>query len=93
MGIQLTNHKHLPFRSDGSTIYFTTWHPMDEEMDMYEHVVVTSDQPWDPHNIAIPGGDSNAATADNNDAMFIQQMKTNERHHERYESNCVAITD
>ena len=58
MGIQITDNKLLPFRSDGATIYFTTWSPTDEEMDTYEHVVITSDIPWDPHSLVMPGGDN-----------------------------------
>ena len=91
MGIQLNDHKRLPFRSDGSTIYFTTWFPTDDEIEMYEHIVITSDQPWDPNNLVMPGGDNdNSATGDY--ACAIQQMMSNERHHKRYESDCVALT-
>ena len=91
MGIQLTDHKRLPFRSDGSTIYFTTWFPTDDEMDMYEHVVITSDEPWDPHNLVMPGGDNDNKATDSY-ARVIQQIMLTERHHERYESDCVALT-
>jgi len=92
MGIQLTDNKRLPFRSDGSTIYFTTWSPTDEEMNTYEHIVVTSDLPWDPHSLVMPGGDNEDDTASNNYARFMHEMKSNERHHHRYESDCVAIS-
>ena len=92
MGIQLSHNKLLPFRSDGSTIYFKTWSPTDEEMDTYEHVVVTSDVPWDPHTLIMPGGDNEDAMATDNYARIIHEMKSNERHHTRYESDCVAIT-
>ena len=44
MGIK----KVLPFLSQGSTIFFTSRYPTDYETDTYPHVVVTSDQPWDP---------------------------------------------
>ena len=81
MGIQLNDHKRLPFRSDGSTIYFTTWFPMDDEMEMYEHVVITSDQPWDPHNLVMPGGDNDDRVMGDY-ACAIQQIMSNERHHE-----------
>ena len=64
-------------------------------MEMYEHVVITSDQPWDPQGLIMPGGDN--ANTNMNDERFIQSMRSNitnqaDRHHERYESDCVAIT-
>jgi hypothetical protein len=92
MGIQLTDNKRLPFWSDGSTIYFTTWSPTDKEMNTYEHVVVTSDLPWDPHSLVMPGGDNADDTATDNYARVMHKMKSNERHHDRYESDCVAIS-
>ena len=92
MGIQLTNNKRLPFCSDGSMIYFTTWSPTDEEMDMYEHIVITSDQPWDPHSLVMPGGDNESELATDNYARIMHEIKTNELHHYRYESDCVAIS-
>ena len=92
MGIQITDNKLLPFRSDGATIYFTTWSPTDEEMDTYEHVVITSDIPWDPHSLVMPGGDNKNDTVMDNYARIVQEMLTNERHHHRYESDSMAIT-
>ena len=60
-------------------------------MEMYEHVVITSDQPWDPHNLVMPGGDNDDRVMGDY-ACAIQQIMSNERHHERYESDCVALT-
>ena len=91
MGILITDHKRLPFRSDGSTIYFSTWYPTDEELDTYEHVILTSDVPWDPQGLIMPNGDH--ATNNTDGTRFIQQMirdGTN-RDHERYESDCTAM--
>ena len=60
-------------------------------MDTYEHVVVTSDLPWDPHSLVMPGGDDEDNTAPENHARFLQELQSTERHHDRYESDCVAI--
>jgi hypothetical protein len=57
MGIMITDHKKLPFRSDGSTIYFTTWFPSEEELDTFQHVILMSDLPWDPQALIMPYGD------------------------------------
>jgi len=92
MGIQLTDHKRLPFRSDGSMIYFTTWSPTDKEMDTYEHIVVTSYLPWDPHSLVMPGGDNDNNMATNDYAQIMQEMTSHKRHHNRYESDCITIS-
>jgi hypothetical protein len=95
MGIMITDHKKLPFRSDGSTIYFTTWFPSEEELDTFQHVVLTSDLPWDPHALIMPYGD-HAEQGSNND-RFIQRMTSDialnsNRDHERYESDIIAYS-
>ena len=94
MGVMLNDYKKLPFRSDGSTIYFNTWYPTDKEMDAYEHIIVTSDQPWDPQGLVMPGGDN--LKPDMNDERFVQHMHSNiaqcaNQHHRMYESDCVAF--
>lgn len=49
MGIKIPeSNELLPFLSQGSTIFFTSRYPTDMEMDSYPHIVVTSDQQWDP---------------------------------------------
>jgi hypothetical protein len=41
------------------------WYPTDEEMNMYEHVTVMSDQPWEPQGLVMPGGDNSNADMNN----------------------------
>jgi hypothetical protein len=50
-------------------------------MNTYEHVVVTSDLPWDPHSLVMPGGDNADDTATDNYARVMHEMKSSERHH------------
>ena len=64
-------------------------------MNTNEHVIVTSDQPWDPQGLLMPGGDNSQTNM--NDERFIQQMRSHikqnsNRHHNTYESDCVALT-
>ena len=84
MGILLSDTFKLPFKSHGSTVYFQSWYPSDDELNEYTHVVVTSDTPWDPHNLVMPGGDLD--DTDMNDERFIQQVtryiaRGHNRHH------------
>ena len=67
MGIKIPNSNEiLPFLSQGSTVFFTTRYPTDFEMESYPHIVVTSDQQWDPRTLIMPGGldESGRSTAD-----------------------------
>ena len=64
---------------------------MDYEWNTYKHMVVTSDQTWDPHGLVMPGGETDDTVMEDN-ACVIQQMKSNQQHHEQYKSNCIAIT-
>ncbi len=56
MGIELEHDEHIPFYSQGSTIFFTSRYPSDEELECYPHVVLTCDKPWDPNGLVMPGG-------------------------------------
>jgi hypothetical protein len=56
MGIVLDEHNCIPFLSTGTTIYFRTHYPSNYEMETLPHIVLTSDMPWEPSEIAMPGG-------------------------------------
>ncbi len=56
MGIEVTGNDLIPFLSKGSMVFFTTRYPSDDDLNMYPHIVVTSDTPWDPHGLVMPGG-------------------------------------
>ena len=96
MGIKIPDgNEVIPFLSQGLTIFFTSRYPTDFEMEHYPHVVVTSDQTWDPQALVMPGGldDSGRSTAD----RTVQQVKSNisryaNRHHEMYETDRVALS-
>ena len=90
MGIMLSDTFQLPFRSHGLTIYFRSWYPTDEELNTYGHVILTSDQAWDPHGLVMPGGDLEDSTFD--DERFVQQLNSAiasgcNGHHKRYNTD------
>jgi hypothetical protein len=95
MGIEIDDNDRLPFYSQGSTVFFNTRYPDDDEMDLYPHVVLTSDIPWDPQGLIMPNGldDSGLPTGDrailqvNSDAILGIN-----RHHNMYETDRVSIT-
>ena len=95
MGIMLSDTYRLPFHSHGSTIYFNSWYPTDEELNTYGHVVLTSDQVWDPHGLVMPGGDLEDSTFD--DERFVQQVNSAivsgcNRHHEQYDTDIALFS-
>ena len=44
-------------RSEGTTIYMDTWTPTTKDLDRYPHVVLTSNLPWNPHEVRFPSTD------------------------------------
>ena len=95
MGIEIDDNDRLPFLSQGSTVFFNSRYPDDNEMEMYPHVVLTSDKQWDPQGLIMPGGldDSGLPTDD----RMIQQVRNDarrsiNRHHLMYETDSLAIT-
>ena len=56
MGIELEQDDCIPFYSQGSTIFFTSRYPSDDELETYPHVVLTCDKPRDPHGLVMPEG-------------------------------------
>jgi hypothetical protein len=94
MGIVLPDNNYkIPFLSQGSTVFFTSRYPTDDEMHTYPHVVVTCDQQWDPQKLVMPGGldELGQTTTD----RTIQQIRSNishgaNCHHHMYETDCVT---
>ena len=41
-------------RSSGTTIYMDTWTPTDEDLNSLPHIVLTSDQHWNPQSVEFP---------------------------------------
>ena len=56
MGIGVDDNDLIPFHSKGSMVFFNTRYPDDDELTISPHIVVTSDIPWDPHGLIMPGG-------------------------------------
>ena len=42
-------------KSAGTNVFLDTWTPTELDLQQYPHVVLTSDQPWDPHSLQLPG--------------------------------------
>jgi hypothetical protein len=94
MGIEVDNNDLIPFHSKGSMVFFNTRYPDDGKLDMYAHIVVTSDIPWDPHGLVMPGGLDDADDPVND--RMIQRVILNatngvNRHHQMYESDCISL--
>ena len=95
MGIDIDDTDRIPFSSQGSMIFFRTRYPDDNELDMYPHIVLTNDKPWDPQGLLMPGGldESGLPTGD----RVIRQVQSDvirgvNRHHNKYETDRVSIT-
>ncbi len=89
MGIVIGDTERIPFQSIGTTVYFNSRYPDDYEMETYPHVVLTSETPWDPSNIAMPGGTIAH--------RFVQKVKSlqfhgTNRHHHMFETDCVLYS-
>ena len=95
MGIKINDDERLPFLSQGSTIFFNSRYPDDDELEAYPHVILMSDTPWDPHRLIMPGGldESGMPTTDRiiNEIQSDIQRGTN-RHHNIYETDCVCLS-
>jgi hypothetical protein len=91
MGIAIPNNEILPFQLQGSTVFFMTWFPTDTEMVEYPHVVVTSNTPWDPQSLIMPGGieDTVLTTMDcMAKRVTYQQFHGQWRDHQLSETDC-----
>jgi hypothetical protein len=44
------------FKTEGTTVYFNTSCPTDEDLETYEHVVLTSSDQWDPREVDLGRG-------------------------------------
>ena len=95
MGIRVDEVGLIPFLSKGSMVFFNTRHPSDDELNIYPHIVVTSDMPWDPHGLVMPGGLDDADDPVND--RMIKRITSNatkgvDRHHRIYESDCMSLS-
>ena len=94
MGIAISDSSRIPFESDGTTIFFCSSYPSDDDMDSFPYVVVTSDTTWDPCSIVMPGGRTgNVGPLD----RTVQQIQSyafhgTNCHHHLYETDCVALS-
>ena len=40
--------------SEGTNIFLNTWYPTQEDLALLPHIEITSQQPWELHNITFP---------------------------------------
>ena len=85
---------HVPFLSEGSTIFFESHYPTDFELENCPHIELTSDREWDPHNVPMPGSNKSADVDEVKTQRFVQQVDNNRanatnRDWLRYESDFV----
>ena len=52
-GIEMEDDRFLDFDMHGTTVFFETHVPTDQEWDTCWHIVMTSDVPWDPISVTI----------------------------------------
>jgi hypothetical protein len=95
MGIEIDDNDLIPFSLQGSTVFFNTRYPNDNELDTYPHVVITCDKPWDPHGLIMPGGMDDTGHPKND--RMIQRVTSDashgvNRHHHMYETDCVSMS-
>lgn len=89
----VTDDVVIPFRSVGSTIYFLSSFPTDDDLEMYPHIILSSDQTWDPHALVMPGGDNEPSTY--NDDRSINQICPRvlaRRDHTKHESDLLSYS-
>ena len=65
---------HIPFASEGSTIFFDSHYPSDFELEHCPHIELTSDSEWDPHRIPMPGSTKSADVEEVKTQRFVQQV-------------------
>jgi hypothetical protein len=95
MGIEIDDNNLIPFSLQGSTVFFKTRYPDDNELNTYPHVVITCDKPWDPHGLIMPGGMDDTGHPKND--RMIHRVTSDashgvNRHHHMYETNCVSMS-
>jgi hypothetical protein len=95
MGIAIPNNEILPFQLQGSTVFFMTRFPTDTEMEEYPHDVITSNTPWDPQSLIMPGGieDTLLTTMDcMAKGVSYQQFHGQRRDHQLYKTDCASYS-
>jgi hypothetical protein len=88
MGIEIYEDLRLPFNTEGSTIYFETKYPSDDEMENCTHIILTSDNEWRPQDVNM------GANSDHH--RLVEQVSSDQafernRHHMIYETDCLLF--
>ena len=69
------DHENLfiPFETDGSTVFFDSYVPSDEELEQSPHIILTDDETlWDPAGILM----SSNRPYGNNMEVIVQQLQS-----------------
>jgi len=77
IGIKIYDDVRLPFHTDGSTVYFESKYPTDDELETCPHITLTSDTEWNPSEVVM------GLHTDR-----IVEGVMSDRHHLTYETDC-----
>ena len=71
----------IPFHTEGSTVYFDTFVPTDDELETCQHLIISDgDTEWDPHNIEMT---YNRPYGDNANRAEARMIKTVQRERQK----------
>ena len=83
----------IPFELEGTTVYFDTTCPTDGDLENYEHVVLTSSDPWDPREVDLRRGSKpdaqQSAMLPHGDKRSMKQMAAAELPPYQHESDLI----
>ena len=67
---------HIPFKCEGTTIYFDTHYPTDYELEQNPHIILTSDKEWDPARVVL-GNNYKLSEDAAETERFVSRVKSN----------------
>jgi len=71
-----TDQLYIPFRTHGTTVYFTSQAPSQKEIEdmQLQHIVLTSDKCWDPQTIQMRPQGSNELLVELDDEFAVRNV-------------------
>ena len=74
---------YIPFQTKGSTVYFDSFVPSDNDLERCRHIMLTDNKEWSPHDVVM-GGDRPYG-----DEIRISEMNKSNGDHFDYETDSV----
>lgn len=79
----------IPFETEGSTVFFDTFVPNDEELEHCRHVVLTDgDSEWDPHTVQLAHARSDGDTNPLDAPLAREVNAVRRENYERHQFEC-----